>query len=232
MKLYKLNIKVNLKSKIFYQSANGVINKTISTSLIRAGYKDIYENKKIKCFVVSNFFNPKDKYYQVGNNNFLLYTPKLEIAKAISNSIFMYEDKILKVNKINTKQIDIKFIQKLTSKNPVIISLKEKNKTWTIDKSGDIIFFQEALVDNLVHKYEIFYNEKLKLQNSPIAFLKIYPIVEKILLNSKKATLYGHKIEVGFNEDEISQKLAFLALSCGLGTRNSFGGGFCEINNF
>lgn len=29
------------------------------------------------------------------------------------------------------------------------------------------------------------------------------------------------------NEDKVSQKLAFIALACGLGEKNSFGGVFC-----
>ena len=32
------------------------------------------------------------------------------------------------------------------------------------------------------------------------------------------------------NEDDVSQKLAFIAFTCGLGEKNSFGGGFCLWN--
>jgi len=231
VQLYKLNLKVILKSKIFYQNSYEIIHKVISTILVDAGFEKFHNNKTVKCFVVSNFFNPKNKYYQTGKNNFLLYTSNIEVAKIINSEAFLYEDNILKVNEVVVKQIDIKFIQKLISKNPVIITLKEKNRYWTLNKSGDIQLLQEAIVNNLVRKYEIFFNEKLQLQYSPINFLKINPIVEKIILNSKKATLYGHKLEIGFNDDETSQKLAFLAFSCGVGEKNSFGGGFCEVRD-
>ena len=38
---------------------------------------------------------------------------------------------------------------------------------------------------------------------------------------------FGNKFKIIPNEDEVSQKLAFVALGCGLGEKNSFGGGFC-----
>jgi len=232
MFFYQINAKIHLKTGIFYQNSNEVISKVISSSLINGGFSEFHNQRDIKFYVSSNFFNPQKGYYKGGKNNFLINTPKKELAKILAKELSYYEDKILGVDEIYLKKIRKKHIQKLRSKNPVIISLYEKNRYWTIDKSGDIIFFQEALVKNLVHKYEIFYNEKLTLEHSLISFLKVNPIVEKIILNSKKATLYGHKIEVGFNEDENSQKLAFLALSCGLGEKNSFGGGFCEVRNF
>ena len=47
---------------------------------------------------------------------------------------------------------------------------------------------------------------------------------------TKKVTevrFFGNKFRIVPNEDEVSQKLAFVALACGLGEKNSFGGGFC-----
>jgi len=45
--------------------------------------------------------------------------------------------------------------------------------------------------------------------------------------NERKITFFGNKFRIAPNEDDISQKLAFVALACGLGEKNSYGGGFC-----
>jgi len=44
---------------------------------------------------------------------------------------------------------------------------------------------------------------------------------------SIRVRLFGNKLKIVPNEDETSQKLAFVALSCGLGEKQSYGGGFC-----
>lgn len=44
---------------------------------------------------------------------------------------------------------------------------------------------------------------------------------------SIRVRLFGNKFKIVPNEDEVSQKLAFVALACGLGEKQSYGGGFC-----
>lgn len=48
-----------------------------------------------------------------------------------------------------------------------------------------------------------------------------------IYKDGKKIRFFGNKFRIVPNEDEVSQKLAFTALACGLGEKNSYGGGFC-----
>ncbi len=50
-------------------------------------------------------------------------------------------------------------------------------------------------------------------------------------LYNKEVRLFGNKFKIIPNEDEVSQKLAFVALGAGLGEKNSFGGGFCSYRN-
>ena len=53
-------------------------------------------------------------------------------------------------------------------------------------------------------------------------FGSFYPL-EK---DKQKSRLFGNKFKIIPNEDEVSQKLAFIALGAGLGEKNSFGAGF------
>ena len=51
--------------------------------------------------------------------------------------------------------------------------------------------------------------------------------VDRVKAKKSKFRLFGNKFRIVPNEDEVSQKLAFVALACGLGEKSSFGAGFC-----
>ena len=104
---------------------------------------------------------------------------------------------------------------------------------WTLEKSGDIIELQNQLQDNLLKKYEEFFGGKLNPTQNFIQLLEvknqkpqsIYFTTTKNDMQ-KKVRLMGNKFRIIPNEDEISQKLAFLSLGVGLGEKISYGGGF------
>jgi CRISPR-associated endoribonuclease Cas6 len=101
---------------------------------------------------------------------------------------------------------------------------------WTMDKDGDIMKLQKQLHDNLEKKYVDFYGEKLQGEQNFIQLLEVknrQPQNIWLSKNGKSFRFFGNKFRIVPNEDDVSQKLAFLALSCGLGEKNSFGGGFC-----
>jgi len=57
-----------------------------------------------------------------------------------------------------------------------------------------------------------------------------YPHSIHMKKGNNNVRFFGNKFRIVPNEDEVSQKLAFVALACGLGEKNSFGGGFCLWN--
>jgi CRISPR-associated endoribonuclease Cas6 len=118
------------------------------------------------------------------------------------------------------------------------MSLKKENKEdyqlfWTLEKSGDIIELQNQLQENLLKKYEEFFGKKLEVNQNFIQLLEvknqkpqsIYFTTTKNEIQ-KRVRLIGNKFRIVPNEDEISQKLAFLSLGVGLGEKSSYGGGF------
>ena len=99
-----------------------------------------------------------------------------------------------------------------------------------MQKDGNILTLQKQLHDNLERKYQEFYGEALEAKQNFIQLLEIknrVPQNIQITKDNKKIRFFGNKFRIVPHEDEISQKLAFLALGCGLGEKNSFGGGFC-----
>jgi len=81
-------------------------------------------------------------------------------------------------------------------------------------------------------KYQSFYGESIKSEGSFIQLLELknrYPQSIYIKKGDRDIRFFGNKFRIVPNDDEVSQKLAFVAIACGLGEKNSFGGGFCIV---
>jgi len=127
------------------------------------------------------------------------------------------------------KTINQSFISELYSATPVVTTL-ENGRYWSVQESGDIMLLQKQLHDNLEKKYKSFYGEPLHVKDNFIQLIEIKNRVPQTINMHKeniKVTFFGNKFKIVPNEDELSQKLAFTALACGLGEKNSYGGGFC-----
>jgi CRISPR-associated endoribonuclease Cas6 len=134
---------------------------------------------------------------------------------------------IVETDKKTIKQF---FITELYSATPVIVTMA-KGRYWV--KEDDLMTLHKQLQDNLEKKYQDFYNKPIKSNQS---FIQLFELKNhrlqtiqsnKRYSDGKPVKFYGNKFRIIPNEDEISQKLAFMALACGLGEKNSFGAGFC-----
>jgi len=111
--------------------------------------------------------------------------------------------------------------------NPVFIVMKS-GKFWSFFESGDLLVVMNALQDNLLRKYEMIYNEKLNPSNNFMEYLQIKNDKPQTFFY-KGAKFFGFKFFIVPRSDEVSQKLAFMAIGSGLGHKNSsVGGGFLK----
>jgi CRISPR-associated endoribonuclease Cas6 len=99
-----------------------------------------------------------------------------------------------------------------------------------MQESGDVELLRNLLHSNLCKKYKSFFNEEIDDKQNFIQLIEIKNALPQnitISKNGKKIRFFGNKLKIIPNEDEASQKLAFTAFGCGLGEKNSYGGGFC-----
>lgn len=235
MKLFELTCMAFIKKDIEFTKSFETISKYISFSLARGGLEESHKRDGFKYYVFGGF-RPKEgetntKVYQKGNtyefsirslDKKLIDILAHSLRENINNSDFL----VIQTTKKTIKQF---FISELYSATPVIVSLDSK-KFWTMKESGDILGLQKQLQDNLEKKYQSFFKEKIKGTQNFIQFLEIKNQKPQNIIihkNDKKVTFFGNKFKIVPNEDEVSQKLAFVALACGLGEKNSYGGGFC-----
>lgn len=233
MKYFELRCTAYLKRDIEFKNSFETISKYISYTMAQVEeLKELHNQTGFKHYSFGNLYPPqKDKVYKKGNSyQFVLRSLNETFVDVLAKSLRTNVDNphliIVETQKKVVKQF---FVSELYSVTPVIVTV-DKGLYWSIDKDGDILKLQKQLHDNLEKKYQSFYGESIKGVQNFIQLLEIknkYPQSIYITKDKRDVRLFGNKFRIVPNEDEVSQKLAFLALACGLGEKNAFGGGFC-----
>ncbi len=231
MKYYELISTAYVKTDIAFERSFEALSKYISFSMARGGLENIHKQEGFKHYVFGGLMPiEKEKLYKKGSTyTFTIRSLDEAFINTLSNALRANIDNsdflVVHVDKKVIKQF---FISELYSATPVIISI-ENGKFWTLQSSGDILQLQKQLHDNLEKKYQNFYGDELKAPQNFIQLIELknrVPQNIKIHKEGKRVTFFGNKFKIIPNEDEVSQKLAFTALACGLGEKNSYGGGF------
>lgn len=240
MKIFELTCMAYLRKDLEFYKSFEVLSKYISFSMMRGGLENLHEKLGFKHYVFSGF-RPSDedikaKTYKGGNMyeftiRFFDEEVLDKLASALRENIDNPDMLVVQVAKKAQNQF---FISEIYSATPVIVTCGNDEKSreiyWTMQKNGDILQLQKQLHDNLEKKYKSYFGKELKCEQNFIQLLEVKNRVPQNIVISKdgkKITFFGNKFRIVPNEDEISQKLAFVALACGIGEKNSYGGGFC-----
>ncbi|MDY3201264.1 MAG: CRISPR-associated endoribonuclease Cas6, partial [Arcobacter sp.] len=231
MKIFELKCITYLKQDVSFEDSFDSISKFINYSICQKDeYKQKHNQNVFNNYCFGSFFPiEKDKLYKKGNTYYFTFrTIDEKFAKELSNLLRAnINNPYLQIVQVEKRDIKQFFISEIYSATPVIISLKKENEKshqlfWTLEKSGDIIELQNQLQENLIKKYEEFFGEKLKVSQNFIQLLEIknhkpQSVCFTTTKNEiqKKIRLIGNKFRIIPNEDEISQKLAFLSLGVG-----------------
>ena len=227
MNYFELKCTAYIKKDIPFKESFEIISKYISFSIARADtelLKTFHQDTGFKHYSFGGFYPiEKERVSKKGHtyqftlrslNQTLIQTLSTSLRENINNPNFMI---------VETRQKTIKqfFITELYSATPVIVTV-EKGLYWTVQKDGDILKLQKQLQDNLEKKYFSFYGEKLEISQNFIQLLELKNKKPQNIWTSKDEKsfrFFGNKFRIIPKEDEVSQKLAFIALSCGLGEK-------------
>ena len=233
MRYFELTCTAYLKRDISFRESFEKIARYINYSMAQTKEFRGLHNKNSFKYYTFNIFTPleRDKIYKRGKN----YTFKIRSLREdfIDNLQKTLRENINNPNLLvviaDKKSIEQFFISELYSITPVIVTM-ESGRFWTFREDGDILKLYSQLHSNLERKYFEFYNDSLWTKDNFIKLLEIKnqkPQTIQLTKNGKSFRFFGNKFKIIPREDEVSQKLAFTALACGLGEKNSFGGGFC-----
>lgn len=236
MQYFELRCTSYLKNDIPFKESFEKLSKYISYSMAKDEIsKAIHKREGFKHYCFGGIFPiEREKVYKKGfNYSFIIRSLDEQLIDALSNELRKnINNSNLLIVEAHKKIVKQFFVSELYSATPVIVTA-EDGFYWTMEKDGDIMKLQKQLHDNLEKKYQDFYGEPIKAEQNFIQLLEIknrVPQTIQITKNDKKIRFFGNKFRIVPHEDEVSQKLVFLALGCGLGEKSSFAGGFCLWN--
>ena len=223
MNYYNLKITVLLKQEVGNFEAYEKISNLIAYAMLKdKTLKDLHEKNTYKNYVFCNLYPvQKDGIYKE-NNIYFFDLRGIEFDKIIKIKQVMsdLENDCFKIIQINFQTYTQSNIKKLITLTPVIITTPKGD----YDIKGNLDFVKERILANIQKKYKNIYNTTIdldfiknikKLNNTPIK------------LPYKNISMLGNKFEIEVKEDPMSQNLAYLALSVGVGEKNALGFGFC-----
>ena len=233
MKYFELTSTVYLKRDIDFKESFEKLARYISFSMAQDDdLKTLHEKIGFKNYCFGGLLPIEEKkiYFKANSYRFSIRSLDENLIDILSNKLRKnINNPNLQILETVKKSYSQRFIRELYTLTPTIITI-DKNLFWTMKKDGDILKLQKQLHDNLEKKYQNFYGKKLEPLQNFIQLLEIKnqkPQTIQITKDGKKICFFGNKFRIIPHEDEISQKLAFVALGAGLGEKNSFGGGFC-----
>lgn len=227
LEYFELIITTYLKKDIYFNCSGALIGDMLNKTMLKNSYlKNLHKQNVYKHYCFGSFFPiEKDKTYKKGS----VYTFKIrslnsEFTDNVWKNIKKIKDDNFSVLAIEYTKKNIRQISNIYTVTPTVITL-EKNRNWTQD--DDVLVVMDRIKSNLEKKYKSFYGENVVFDSD---------IIDRFELMNKKpvTTCYkntkflGNKFKIWFNQDENAQKLAFIAITCGLGEKNSsVGAGFC-----
>lgn len=224
MQYYNLKVVVMPKKDIKNEEAYEKISKLIANAMLKDEYlKQTHEKNEYKNYVFCNLY-PVQKsgiYTASSMYTFDIRFINLSIAMKMKQFLSLIQNEDFKIIMSNLETNSQRKITKLITLTPAVITTDKGD--YKID--NNMQFVKTRILANTQKKYNQIYNEKVDVD-----FInEIKQTNQKpIKIPYKNIYMLGNKFEITVKEDEMSQNLAYLALSVGLLEKNSIGLGFCR----
>ncbi len=229
MKIFELKIAIKLKTDLMLKEYINFISKNINyifynSILLRA----LHEKRGFKPFVVGSMY-PIDLQFKGYKKGQIYILSIRSIEKVIIDEFQKASRKAFNldfdIHAFNTKEIRLGYIDKVYTITPTVLTItddEQKLRYWT--KDDDLLLLQRRIKDNLEKKYIEFFKKSIKAPDDMINFFSIEN-QKPIVYNYKGGKIFANKLKIGFNSDEVSQKLAKLSFGVGILEKNSLGFG-------
>ena len=226
MKYYNVKVKIILKEPLQDIETYEKISNLISQAMLKdESLKEIHEKNMYKNYVCCNLY-PIEKDAKYKRNKIYSFDVRgIEFEKMIKIKQVLnnLENKYFKVIKINFQTSEQRKITKLITLTPAIITTEKGD----FEIKNNLVFVKKRILSNIEKTYQNNYKTKIEIN-----FVKeLKKTNEKpFKIPYKNIHMLGNKFEIYVEEDQLSQQLAYLALSIGILEKNSLGFGFCIAN--
>jgi CRISPR-associated endoribonuclease Cas6 len=227
MHYFELTVTSYLLKDVAFNEVNEKISQLINKVMLADRDLAIkHEENKYKNYVFDSLYpREKDKIYKAGKIYvFRIRSLEEYFITNIKELLSEITTDYFKVISSEITQIKQRTIKELYTVTPALATIG-KNIYWV--PGDDLKLLVERMNVNLFKKYKKFFG--ISLNEEQLFFDKIKILNKKpFVYKYKNTNLFGNKFKIAINDDEISQKLAFLTLGVGLLEKNStVGMGFC-----
>ncbi|GAB6150019.1 CRISPR-associated endoribonuclease Cas6 [Clostridium novyi] len=226
MEVFEEKVKVYLLNDVRREYMSVKIAQIIDKILCKSEeFSKFHEENKFKMYCFNGFYPiEKSEVYKKGKiYDFSIRTVDESLAKFIKENLVNEYTECIKVLTIQEKIIHERYIEKIYSIMPVI--LKTTQGYWR--KNLRLEDFERLIKENLIKKYNQYYNTKID-ENFSLYDNLIFNNNKPVSMKCKNITLLGDKITLFISSNETAQKLAHFALGVALGENSARGAGFCN----
>lgn len=227
---YQLKITVKLKKDIYFDEVTEKLSTLINKSMLYDEYlKSIHEVNNYKLYVFEGL-SPfeKDKVYKKGN----FYMTRLRCIDKVIAEAFRLCLKNTNTNEFDVLSVDIdeiifKPVKNIFNVTPAIATIN--SEAWTGKINVDML--KNSINNNILKKIKMINGADEILSHDMIKSIEIKNM-KPIAFKYKNRKLIGNKFDIQVKEDELSQIMAYIAISTGLLEKNSLGYGYCLYKNW
>ncbi|GAA0126571.1 hypothetical protein UT300019_24740 [Clostridium sp. CTA-19] len=226
MNVYELTLKIFLLKDLTVDKSYEKLTELIDKSLCKDDeLLALHNENKYKYYTFSLPYKlEKDKVYKAGN----IYSVKIrtideKVLKNFKTELINIYTSFIKALTIDVKVIPKKYISTIYSLTPVVI--KTDKGYWRGKSNLSLNEYEKRVKENLIKKYNQFFGEKIN-EDFPLYDFIRFDNRKPIGIKYKNIIILGDKVTLNIANDEVSQKIAYLALGAGLGEMGSRGMGF------
>ncbi len=219
MHYFELTTTAYLLKNVAFNEVNEKIAQLINKAMLNEEKLAIkHKENKFKNYVFDSLYpREKDKIYKAGKIYvFRIRSLEEDFISKIKQLLHDTTTDYFKVISGEIKKQEQRPIRELYTVTPALATVG-KNIYWI--PGNDIKLLIERMNSNLFKKYRDYFGTPLSEEQLFFEKIKIMnkkPIVYKY----KNTNLFGNKFKIAINDDEISQKLAFMTLAVGLLEKN------------
>ncbi|UZW14967.1 hypothetical protein OSC52_03740 [Clostridium pasteurianum] len=225
MNYYQLKITLELKTDIYFDEVTEKLSILLNKSMLYNDYlKSIHKVNTYKLYVFEGL-SPfeRDKTYKKGN----FYMTRLRcidefIAQSFRECLKNTNTNEFEVLSVDIEKIIFRPVKEIYNVTPAIASIE--GKPWT--NNMDIEIIKNSINSNTLKKIKIINGLEKVLEHDMIKAIEVKNI-KPIAFKYKGKKLIGNKFNIKINEDDLSQMMAYIAISTGLLEKNSLGYGYC-----
>lgn len=232
MHYFELTTTVYLLKNVAFNEVNEKIAQLINKAMLSDRELAVkHKVNQFKNYVFDSLYpREQDKIYKAGKIYvFRIRSLEEYFITKIKELFAQVTTDYFKVIAGEIKKYEQRPIKELYTVTPALATIG-KNIYWI--PGDDIKVLIERMNANLFKKYKSYFG--ISLNEEQLFFERIKILNKKPLVYKYKNTnLFGNKFKIAINDDEISQKLAFVTLGIGLLEKNStIGMGFCIEGRF